>query len=124
MIQNVWYTLYGAVYVWFFVMNSWEYFQSLLAIDYVMRSVENLLYTWSPPKPVIDYLSSKLPNTSINLSTRKPTAAGHGMSSERYNKEEHIDYKGDIENPSSEDQRSTNGSIHDYDSRVTIVTRS
>jgi hypothetical protein len=106
-------------------MNSWDYFQTLLALDYAFRFIENLLYTWPPPRFVVDYLSSKLPNTSINLSTRKTTTVGgdsnnqHVMSSERYNKEEHVEY-GDIEEPTA-DQKSV---ISHYGSRVTIVTRS
>ncbi|GAN04635.1 hypothetical protein MAM1_0069d04096 [Mucor ambiguus] len=61
-----------------------------LGVDYALRFVENLLYTWPPPKTVIDYLSSKLPSTSINLSTRK--SGTNIMSSEQYNVEENVEY--------------------------------
>lgn len=48
-------------------MNSWDYFTTLLGFDYALRFIENLLYTWPPPKKLIDYLSIKLSSTSIQL---------------------------------------------------------
>lgn len=84
-------------------MNSWNYFSTLLAFDYVLRFIENLLYTWPPPSKLIDYLSIKLSSTSIQMKY---------MSSEQYNNTT------DIENvePYSKDNIT-------YDSRVTIVNK-
>lgn len=90
----------------------------MLALDYALRFIENLLYTWPPPIYVIDYFSSKLPNTAISLSTRgdSPHKSNQVMSSERYNKEPNIEYS-DIENPN------TTASVHStYGSKVTIMT--
>ncbi|CEP17464.1 hypothetical protein [Parasitella parasitica] len=71
-------------------MNSWDYFSTLLGLDYVFRFIQNLLYTWPPPKVVITYFTAKLPRSSISLSTRK--SGVRAMSSERYNEEEDIEY--------------------------------
>lgn len=125
--QNIWYTCYGALYVWFFVMNSWDYFATLLGIDYAMRFIDNVVYTWPPPKFIIDQLSSRLPNSSMGMSTRKSSnnhstlPPTNGMSSERYNKEENVEYgnSNDLATPS--EQRSVHS--NDYGSKVTIVTR-
>ncbi|CAO3625201.1 unnamed protein product [Mucor fragilis] len=121
-IQNLWYCIYGVLYVWFFVMNSWNYFSTLLAIDYALRFVENLLYTWPPPKIVIDYLSSKLPSTSINLSTRK--SGTNIMSSEQYNVEENIEYDNAKDLTDIDHRPPSEHTVHSsYGSKVTIVTR-
>ncbi|KAG2229925.1 hypothetical protein INT48_008306 [Thamnidium elegans] len=119
LIQNIWYFLYGVIYIWFFVMNTWDAFPTLLALDYALRFIENLLYTWPPPKWAIDYLSAKLPNTSVQLSTRKTgesSTANHAMSSERYNKEDDVEYgNSPSKYPTVPDQHSTFGS------EVTII---
>lgn len=100
-------------------MNTWDAFPTLLALDYALRFVENLLYTWPPPKWAIDYLSAKLPNTSVQLSTRRTgesSTANNVMSSERYNKEDDVEYgESPSKCPTVPDQHSTFGS------EVTII---
>ncbi|KAI7890083.1 uncharacterized protein EV154DRAFT_422630 [Mucor mucedo] len=113
MIQNIWYVCFGAVYVWFFIKNSWDYFPTMLAMDYALRFIENLLYTWPPPACFIDYVTSLLPSNSIHLSTR--AEGSHVMSSERYNKEATVEY-GDTIKPAAASTNST------YGSKVTIMT--
>jgi hypothetical protein len=142
LIQNIWYTLYGVLYIWFFIANTWTHLHTLLALDYVFRFIENLIFTWPAPKFAIDFLSSKLPtSTSIGLSTSRKIGYSNSqqvMSSERYNKEERIEYNSSgsgnnqlntiAKNSSSaaleDDQRLTRTANGAYDSRVTIVTRS
>lgn len=130
MVQNTWYTIYGVLYVWFFIANSWDYFPTLLGFDYLLRFIEILIYTWPPPKTIIDSMTSRLPNsandssgrkTSNNDSTSTPT---NFMSSERYNKEENTEYN--VGNACELTVRSEQPSVHsnnDYGSKVTIVTR-
>lgn len=102
-------------------MNSWSYFNTLLAMDYVLRFIENLLYTWPPPRAAIDYLSSKLPSTSMNLSTRK---SGNVMSSEQYNVEANVEYDNKIDLTNLETRAPSEHTVHSsYGSKVTIVTK-
>lgn len=68
----------------------------MLALDYTLRFIENLLYTWPPPECVIDRFSSLLPSNSIHLSTRGDSS--HTISSERYIKEATSEY-GDVTKP-------------------------
>lgn len=107
-------------------MNSWDYFATLLGIDYAMRFIDNVAYTWPPPKFIIDSLSSRLPNSSMGMSTRKSSnnidsSPTNGMSSERYNKEETVEYGNTSELATPSEQRSVHS--NDYGSKVTIVTR-
>lgn len=116
MIQNIWYMIYAVLYIWFFAMNSWNSFSTLLSIDYVLRFVENLLYTWPPPRNVIGYLSSKLPGSSIHLSTRKSTS--QGISSERYNMQEDVEIQREDRELEKTDTQHSN-----FGSKVTIITK-
>ncbi|CAO3617833.1 unnamed protein product [Mucor hiemalis] len=59
LIQMVWYSVYGLLYIWFFSINSWDYFTVLLVFDYAARFVLCLMFTWSPPKLVIEYMSGR-----------------------------------------------------------------
>ncbi|KAI8976010.1 hypothetical protein BDB01DRAFT_728228 [Pilobolus umbonatus] len=100
-IQNVWYMFYGALYIWFFIGNTWDNLTMLLLIDYCLRFVENLMYTWPPPVKVINYLSTQLPSTSIQLSNTRRSGQNSSaydhtsikiLSSEQYNKEMKTEY--------------------------------
>lgn len=100
-------------------MNTWDAFPTLLALDYALRFIENLLYTWPPPKFAIDYLSTKLPNSTIHLSTRRTgesSTANQVMSSEKYNKEVDVEF-GCPENNQPIPEHST------YGSEVSIVKK-
>lgn len=108
-------------------MNSWSYFSTLLAFDYAMRFVENLMYTWPPPKFAINYLSSKLPNSSMDASVTRNSSnnATHAFSSERYNEEELIEYRDNkelqvITTTHAPSEYSLNSR---YGSKVTIVSK-
>lgn len=110
--------IYGALYVWFFAVNSWSYFRTLLSIDYVLRFIENLLYTWPPPRNVIGYLSSKLPGSSFQLSTRKST--NQAISSERYNMQPDVEIQQEDKDLEMADTQQTHSS---FGSKVTIITK-
>ncbi|KAI8381401.1 uncharacterized protein BYT42DRAFT_566389 [Radiomyces spectabilis] len=89
-IQGIWFTLYGALYLWFIISNTWSFFRIMLAFDYVFRFILCLMFTWPPPKRIIQYMTSHLSTSaaeeSTNRGSRKTTAScSHNMSSERYN---------------------------------------
>ncbi|KAI8141719.1 hypothetical protein BJV82DRAFT_160385 [Fennellomyces sp. T-0311] len=68
-IDGIWYSLYGVLYVWFFAVNTWDQFNNMLAADYTMRFVLCLMFTWPPPKWIIDCVSSQLSSQGNNLQT-------------------------------------------------------
>jgi hypothetical protein len=107
-------------------MNSWSYFSTLLALDYALRFVENLMYTWPPPRFVIGYVTSKLPNSSSNDSsaTRKSSNNTiHGMYSERYN-EERVQYQDSKELQVMNSRAPSEYSVNsNYGSKITIVSK-
>jgi hypothetical protein len=99
----------------------------MLGFDYALRYVEIVIYTWPPPKWVIASMTSRLPNSAMSTgkkssnNTSSPT--NNAMSSERYNKEENVEYGTDgCELTVRSEQRSVN-SHNEYGSKVTIVTR-
>ncbi|GAN08766.1 hypothetical protein MAM1_0222c08282 [Mucor ambiguus] len=59
LIQSTWYILYGVLYIWFF-LQTWEYFQVLLVLDYLARFILCLMFTWAPPNFVITFMTSRL----------------------------------------------------------------
>ncbi|KAI8388056.1 uncharacterized protein BYT42DRAFT_482594, partial [Radiomyces spectabilis] len=59
-IQFIWYSIYGVLYIWFFAANSWTYFNAMLVFDYVLRFLLCLMYTWPPPNRPIDFMTRKL----------------------------------------------------------------
>ncbi|CDS10002.1 hypothetical protein LRAMOSA02679 [Lichtheimia ramosa] len=60
-LETSWSTVYGTIYLWFFIVNTWEwYFDIMLLMDYAMRFILCLMNAWPPPQQVIDTLSSHL----------------------------------------------------------------
>ncbi|KAL9539337.1 hypothetical protein MBANPS3_010315 [Mucor bainieri] len=59
LIQSTWYIIYGVLYIWFF-LQTWEYFQVLLVLDYLARFILCLMFTWAPPNFVITFMTGRL----------------------------------------------------------------
>ncbi|KAI9489598.1 hypothetical protein BDB00DRAFT_770390 [Zychaea mexicana] len=73
-IQSLWYSLYGVLYFWFFGVNTWDQFTNMLAVDYPMRFLLCLIFTFSPPSWIIDCMSSHLSShNQANLNTTPGT---------------------------------------------------
>ncbi|KAI9248120.1 hypothetical protein EDC94DRAFT_625171 [Helicostylum pulchrum] len=58
LIQFLWYGAFGVLYVWFFC-QTFEYFNTLLVFDYILRFILCLMFTWSPPRFVIEFMSGR-----------------------------------------------------------------
>ncbi|KAG2229510.1 hypothetical protein INT48_004344, partial [Thamnidium elegans] len=58
LIQSLWYCAFGVLYVWFFC-QTFESFNTLLVLDYILRFILCLMFTWSPPAFVIEFMSGR-----------------------------------------------------------------
>ncbi|EIE85496.1 hypothetical protein RO3G_10206 [Rhizopus delemar RA 99-880] len=103
--QCTFYIIQVVLYIWFISSSNWDYFTTLLAIDYVIRYIQYLFYIWPPPQYLIDYLGTKLFSASVHSSVEiidRPTnKCNTFLSSERYTKATHVDYESrvdDVEN--------------------------
>ncbi|KAL4213486.1 hypothetical protein CU097_007049 [Rhizopus azygosporus] len=123
------YILQVSCYIWFLATYNWDNFSILLAIDYAIRFIQNLLYTCPPPSILIDFLTIELADPSIGLSTRqskknkkKKVKSELVMSSERYNQKTHVEYEPNMFREDVEHRPS----IYDtskFESSVTIIPK-
>ncbi|KAI9478729.1 MAG: hypothetical protein EXX96DRAFT_572017 [Benjaminiella poitrasii] len=59
LIQMIWYILFGILYIWFFC-QTWESFTVLLVVDYSLRIILCLMFTWAPPNFIIEIMKANL----------------------------------------------------------------
>ncbi|RCH78436.1 hypothetical protein CU098_002421 [Rhizopus stolonifer] len=117
------YTIQVALYLWFMISYDWDYFVILLAIEYSIRFIQNLLYTWRPPKIIVNFLTTRIctSNTStvVDLSHTTPPTGSKKLVSETYNEQTYIEYETASKDLSG--QISTYSDIRRSESNVSIV---